>query len=116
MPQRKFLLGLASTLLVTLTGNSSFAFTINLPPPEGRSDAFLRYDEEDYTGEAFLIQPQEIRSGGTRGFRQLLNDFSARYPDRWEFKSAEQDLDRFLPPLTPPKKRGEPRFRGQSKS
>jgi len=50
------LLGFVITLIVTLTGKSSVAFTINYPPPDGRSDAFIRYNEPNYEGEAYLYQ------------------------------------------------------------
>ncbi|MFB2971563.1 PEP-CTERM sorting domain-containing protein [Aerosakkonema sp. BLCC-F183] len=93
MPSRQYsLLGLAITLVVTLTGQSGVAFTINYPPPDGRSNAFIRYNEPDYEGEAYLVVAEEIERGGTNKLWQLLNDFSNRYPGRWEFRRAENDL------------------------
>ncbi|MCL1470066.1 hypothetical protein [Argonema antarcticum] len=93
MPSRRYsLLGLAITLVVTFTGQSGVAFTINYPPPDGRSNAFIRYNERDYEGEAYLVVAEEIERGGTNELWQLLNDFSSRYPGRWEFQRAENDL------------------------
>ncbi|MEG3858411.1 hypothetical protein [Microcoleus sp. herbarium12] len=93
MASRQYsLLGLAVTLVVTLTGQSGVAFTINYPPPGGRSDAFIRYNEPNYEGEAYLVLAEEIQRGGTNELWQLLNDFSNSYPGRWEFRRAENDL------------------------
>ncbi|MBD2485115.1 PEP-CTERM sorting domain-containing protein [Planktothrix sp. FACHB-1365] len=85
------LLGLAISLVVTLTGQSAIAFTINFSS-NGRFDAFIYYDEYGYQGEAYLEQPQEIERGGTNELWQLLNSFSNMYPGRWEFRRAENDL------------------------
>lgn len=85
------LLGLAISLVVTLTGQSAIAFSINFSS-NGRFDAFIYYDEYGYEGEAYLDLPQEIERGGTNELWQLLNDFSSRYPGRWEFRRAENDL------------------------
>ncbi|MEG4508391.1 hypothetical protein QUA81_33065 [Microcoleus sp. F6_B4] len=92
MPSRQYsLLGLATTLVVTLTGQSAIAFTINFSS-NGRFDAFIYYDEYGYEGEAYLDIPQESERGGTSELWQLLNDFSNSYPGRWEFRRAENDL------------------------
>lgn len=85
------LLGLAISLVVTFTGQSAIAFSINFSS-NGRFDAFIYYDEYGYEGEAYLDLPQEIERGGTNELWQLLNDFSSRYPGRWEFRRAENDL------------------------
>ena len=93
MASRQYsLIGLAVTLVVTLTGQSGVAFTINYPPPGGRADAFIRYNEPNYEGEAYLVVAEEIQRGGTDELWQLLNDFSNSYPGRWEFRRAENDL------------------------
>lgn len=86
MASRQYsLIGLAVTLVVTLTGQSGVAFTINYPPPGGRADAFIRYNEPNYEGEAYLVVAEEIQRGGTDELWQLLNDFSNSYPGSWEF-------------------------------
>ena len=85
------LLGLVISLVVTLTGQSAIAFRIDFSS-NGRFDAFIYYDEYGYEGEAYLDLPQEIERGGTNELWQLLNDFSNKYPGRWEFRRAENDL------------------------
>ncbi|MFB2897470.1 hypothetical protein ACE1CI_31520 [Aerosakkonemataceae cyanobacterium BLCC-F50] len=104
--RKSCLLGLATTLLVALTEQSTIAFTITPPQPgaNGNYNPLAPYNLSNGTGETFLDTyllwypdtwrdisggVTEIARGGTRGLLNLLQPFVDR---GWTFNVAPNNL------------------------
>lgn len=83
--------GLATILLVALTGKPGVSFYITFPD-QYDSNPYVYYEKPNYTGYTWLEIPRKSQRGGTPELLSLLNDFSISRGGNWQFQSAPNDL------------------------
>ncbi|MBF2007857.1 MAG: hypothetical protein IGS49_21005 [Chlorogloeopsis fritschii C42_A2020_084] len=94
--QSNFLTFLATVFLLTITGQSATAFTINFPSGENQR-AFQDYRTSEYYGYTWVTVPEQVERNSSEQAEllSLLNSFGQGTEGNinWQFEFAQNDLN-----------------------